>query len=168
MCFETLKHRFIQFGIVRITIKDITQLYRFKRHDIRSFQLDGMHDRTITIESFSKTYSVTGWHVGYALAGKENTARLRKIHDFLTVSAPAPLQHSCVAALRLSESYYPELAREYSRKRRILFDGLRHAGFACQLPEGAYYIFTDIAGFGMKDTEFARCLVEKAGVAAVP
>ena len=142
-------------------------LYDGRKH-VSIGSLDGMHDRTITIGSFSKTYSVTGWRVGYALAGKEITARLRKIHDFLTVGAPAPLQHACVAALQLPESYYRELAREYDRKRRILFDGLRNAGFACQLPEGAYYIFTDIAGFGLKDTAFARYLVEKAGVAAVP
>jgi aminotransferase len=142
-------------------------LYDGRKH-VSIGSLDGMQDRTITIGSFSKTYSVTGWRVGYALAGREITARLRKIHDFLTVGAPAPLQHACVAALRLPESYYRELAREYDRKRHILFDGLRNAGFACELPEGAYYIFTDIAGFGMNDTEFARHLVEKAGVAAVP
>jgi len=142
-------------------------LYDGRKH-VSIGSLDGMHDRTITIGSFSKTYSVTGWRVGYALAGKEITERLRKIHDFLTVGAPAPLQHACVAALHLPESYYRELAREYDRKRHILFNGLRNAGFACKLPEGAYYIFTDIAGFGMNDTEFARYLVEKAGVAAVP
>ena len=142
-------------------------LYDGRKH-VSIGALDGMHERTITIGSFSKTYSVTGWRVGYALAGKEITARLRKIHDFLTVGAPAPLQHACVAALKLPESYYLELAREYDRKRRILFEGLRKAGFSCELPEGAYYIFTDITGFGMKDTEFARYLVEKAGVAAVP
>ena len=142
-------------------------LYDGRKH-VSIGSLDGMHDRTITIGSFSKTYSVTGWRVGYALAGKEITARLRKIHDFLTVGAPAPLQHACVAALQLPESYYRELAREYDRKRHILFDGLKNAGFSCELPEGAYYIFTDIAGFGMNDTEFARYLVEKAGVAAVP
>jgi aminotransferase len=142
-------------------------IYNGRKH-VSIGSLDGMQDRTITIGSFSKTYSVTGWRVGYALAGKEITARLRKIHDFLTVGAPAPLQHACVAALRLPESYYRELAQEYDRKRRILFEGLRNAGFSCQLPEGAYYIFTDIAGFGMSDTDFARHLVEKAGVAAVP
>ncbi len=130
--------------------------------------LPGMEERTITIGSFSKTYSVTGWRVGYALADKAITERIRKIHDFLTVGAPAPLQRACVAALLLPESYYRELAQEYDRKRRILFDGLRKAGFSCELPEGAYYIFTDISSFGMSDTEFARFLIEKIGVAAVP
>lgn len=142
-------------------------LYDGKKH-VSIGALDGMRDRTITIGSFSKTYSVTGWRVGYALAGKELTSRLRKIHDFLTVGAPAPLQHACVAALQLPESYYQGLAEDYDRKRKILYKGLRKAGFSCQLPEGAYYIFTDIAEFGMTDTAFARRLVETAGVAAVP
>ena len=142
-------------------------LYDGRKHVSIGSQ-DGMQDRTITIGSFSKTYSVTGWRIGYALAGREITERIRKIHDFLTVGAPAPLQHACVAALRLPDTYYRNLAMEYDRKRKILFEGLRNAGFDCRLPEGAYSIFTDIAGFGMTDTEFARYLVEKAGVAAVP
>jgi aminotransferase len=142
-------------------------LYDGKKH-VSIGSLPGMRDRTITIGSFSKTYSVTGWRVGYALAGKEITARLRKIHDFLTVGAPAPLQHACVAALSLPESYYRELAQDYDRKRKILYNGLRNAGFSCTLPEGAYYIFTDIADSGMTDVAYARRLVEKAGVAAVP
>ena len=142
-------------------------LYDGKKH-VSIGSLDNMQDRTITIGSFSKTYSVTGWRVGYTLAGREITARLRKIHDFLTVGAPAPLQHACVTALSLPESYYRDLAQDYDRKRKILFEGLKNAGFSCQLPEGAYYIFTDIAEFGMSDVEFARKLVETAGVAAVP
>jgi aspartate/methionine/tyrosine aminotransferase len=142
-------------------------LYDGKKH-VSIGALDGMRDRTVTIGSFSKTYSVTGWRVGYALAGKEITARLRKIHDFLTVGAPAPLHQACIAALQLPASYYRDLARDYDRKRKILYNGLRKAGFTCQLPEGAYYIFTDIAEFGMTDIAFARRLVEKAGVAAVP
>jgi L-glutamine---4-(methylsulfanyl)-2-oxobutanoate aminotransferase len=142
-------------------------LYDRKKH-VSIGALPGMRDRTITIGSFSKTYSVTGWRVGYSLAGREITARLRKIHDFLTVGAPAPLQHACVTALRLPESYYRGLAGDYDRKRKILYNGLRKAGFSCELPEGAYYIFTDIAEFGMCDTDFARHLVETTGVAAVP
>ena len=142
-------------------------LYDGRKH-VSIGALDGMRDRTITIGSFSKTYSVTGWRVGYALAGQEITSRLRKIHDFLTVGAPAPLQQACVAALQLPESYYKELAQDYDRKRKILYNGLVNAGFSCQLPEGAYYIFTDIGESGMDDAGFARRLVEKAGVAAVP
>ena len=142
-------------------------LYDGNKH-VSLGSLDGMQDRTITIGSFSKTYSITGWRVGYALAGAGITERIRKIHDFLTVGAPAPLQQACVTALRLPETYYRNLAKEYDRKRKILFEGLQQAGFNCQLPEGAYYIFTDISESGMTDTEFARFLVEKNGVAAVP
>jgi len=142
-------------------------IYDGKKH-VSIGSLDGMDDRTITIGSFSKTYSVTGWRVGYALASADITERIRKIHDFLTVGAPAPLQQACVAALLLPESFYRNLAEEYDRKRMILFEGLQHAGFRCEIPEGAYYIFTDISESGMKDTEFARFLVEKIGVAAVP
>ncbi|MFA4876081.1 MAG: aminotransferase class I/II-fold pyridoxal phosphate-dependent enzyme [Methanoregula sp.] len=142
-------------------------VYDGKKH-ISLGSLDGMEDRTVTIGSFSKTYSVTGWRVGYALADADLTSRIRKIHDFLTVGAPAPLQQAAVAALSLPESYYRGLAVEYDRKRHILYNGLKKAGFSCELPEGAYYIFTDIAGFGKNDVEFARYLVEKIGVAAVP
>jgi L-glutamine---4-(methylsulfanyl)-2-oxobutanoate aminotransferase len=142
-------------------------VYDGHRH-ISIGSLPGMEDRTVTIGSFSKSYSVTGWRVGYALADAGLSSRIRKIHDFLTVGAPAPLQRACAAALQLPESYYQELAAGYDRKRRILFDGLKKAGFACELPQGAYYIFTDISSFGMTDTAFARRLVETAGVAAVP
>lgn len=130
--------------------------------------LPGMEDRTITIGSFSKTYSVTGWRVGYALADVSLTARIRKIHDFLTVGAPAPLQHACIAALHLPESYYRDLAEMYGRKRKILHGGLCRAGFDCSLPEGAYYIFADISSTGKTDMELARELVTGFGVAAVP
>lgn len=142
-------------------------LYDKKKH-ISLGSLDGMHDRTITIGSFSKTYSVTGWRVGYTLADARLTERIRKIHDFLTVGAPAPLQHACITALGLPASYYRDLAADYDRKRKILYDGLRKAGFSCELPEGAYYIFTDISAFGMTDTEFARYLIEHIGIAGVP
>jgi len=142
-------------------------VYDGHRH-VSMGSLDGMHDRTITIGSFSKTYSVTGWRVGYALTDEAISSRIRKIHDFLTVGAPAPLQQACVAALNLPESYYRNLAAEYDRKRKILYAGLKKAGFACELPEGAYYIFTDISAFGMSDMDFAKTLIEQAGVAAVP
>ena len=158
----------IDHDVVAITDEIYEHILYDGRQHLSLGSLDGMEDRTITIGSFSKTYSVTGWRVGYALADRHLTARIRKIHDFLTVGAPAPLQHACVAALRLPASYYRELAEEYDRKRKILFCGLKKAGFACSLPEGAYYIFTDIRDFGMTDTEFARHLIEKAGVAAVP
>ncbi len=142
-------------------------VYDGRRH-VSIGSLEGMRGRTVTINSFSKTYSVTGWRVGYALADRRLTASIRKVHDFLTVGSPAPLQHACVAALKLPDSYYKELAEMYDRKRRLLYEGLRKAGFKCRLPEGAYYIWTDISGFGKPDVEFARHLVKTAGVASVP
>ncbi len=143
-------------------------LYDNKKHiSIGSF--DEMTGRTITISGFSKTYSVTGWRIGYALADKKLTSALRKVHDFLTVGAPAPLQHACVTALRFPDSYYEELASMYDRKRKLLYNALIKAGFKCSLPEGAYYILADIPeGTGMDDTAFARYMVGEIGVAAVP
>lgn len=143
-------------------------LYDGKKHiSIASF--DEMKDRTITISGFSKTYSVTGWRIGYAVAQKELTSALRKVHDFLTVGAPAPLQHACVTALRFPDSYYRELASMYEGKRKLLYNALIKAGFGCSLPEGAYYILADIPeGFEMDDMKFARYLVSEIGVAAVP
>ncbi len=142
-------------------------LYDGREH-VSIGSLPGMEDRTVTIGSFSKTYSVTGWRVGYALADAALTGRIRKIHDFLTVGAPAPLQQACVAALGLPAKYYRDLAADYDRKRRLLHRGLQKAGFSCELPGGAYYLFAEIGEFGMTDTEFARHLVETAGIAAVP
>jgi aspartate/methionine/tyrosine aminotransferase len=158
----------MEYDVIAITDEIYEHILYEGKHHISLGSLEGMQDRTITIGSFSKTYSVTGWRVGYALAHQSITDRIRKIHDFLTVGAPAPLQHACVAALMLPESYYHELAGEYDRKRKILYEGLKKAGFRCQLPEGAYYILTDISGFGRNDREFARFLVENIGVAAVP
>lgn len=143
-------------------------LYDNKKHTSIG-SLDEMKDRTITISGFSKTYSVTGWRIGYALAEKTLTSAIRKVHDFLTVGAPAPLQHACVTALRFPDSYYEELAGMYDRKRKLLYNALINAGFKCRLPEGAYYILADIPeGTGMDDTAFARYIVGEIGVAAVP
>jgi aminotransferase len=165
---EFLRDLCVEHNLVALTDEIYEHIVYDGRKHISLGSLDGMEDRTVTIGSFSKTYSVTGWRVGYALADADLSSRIRKIHDFLTVGAPAPLQQAAVAALALPESYYRELAGEYDRKRHILFNGLKKAGFSCDLPEGAYYIFTDIAGFGKSDIEFARYLAEKIGVAAVP
>lgn len=143
-------------------------LYDGKKH-ISIASLDGMEDRTITISGFSKTYSVTGWRIGYAIADKSLTSAIRKVHDFLTVGAPAPLQHACVTALRFPDSYYKELAGMYGTKRKMLYKALKNAGFGCSLPEGAYYILADIPeSAGMNDMDYARYLVSEIGVAAVP
>jgi aminotransferase len=131
--------------------------------------LDGMAERTVTINSLSKTYSVTGWRVGWAISPPALTGAIRKVHDFLTVGAAAPLQEAGVVALGIDDSYYAELAASYKRRRDILLDILERCRFVCYKPFGAYYIMTDIAGFGFPDdVEFARYLVREVGVAAVP
>src|SRR5881409_1607517 len=131
--------------------------------------LDGMRERTITINGMSKTYSVTGWRVGYAIAPPRLTEAIRKVHDFLTVGAAAPLQEAGARALSLPTSYYDQLARAYQARRDLLLDGLRGAGFECFVPRGAYYIMTDISTFGYpEDVAFTRYLIEEIGVAVVP
>jgi len=112
---------------------------------------------------------VTGWRVGWAIAAPEVTASIRKVHDFLTVGAAAPLQEAGAAALQLPDSYYEQLAQEYTARRDRMLGILTDAGFRCFKPRGAYYIMTDISGFGFPDdVTFAKYLVKEIGVAAVP
>ncbi len=132
-------------------------------------RVDGMRDLTITINGMSKTYSVTGWRVGWAIGAPEVTSAIRKVHDFLTVGAAAPLQQAGAMALRLPESYYQKLAADYLARRNRMLGILESAGFRCFKPEGAYYVMTDISGFGFPDDlAFARYLVQEIGVAVVP
>ena len=131
--------------------------------------IDGMADRSVTINSLSKTYSVTGWRVGWTISPPSLTGAIRKVHDFLTVGAAAPLQEAGVVALGLPDSYYQQLAAGYQRRRDILLDILERRRFTCFAPQGAYYIMTDISTFGFPDdVQFARYLVKEVGVAAVP
>jgi aminotransferase len=131
--------------------------------------LDGMRERTITVNSLSKTYSVTGWRIGYAIAHPALTEAVRKVHDFLTVGAAAPLQEAGVTALSMPPKYYEKLQQSYQQKRNFLMGVLQESGFKCYKPDGAYYIMTDISGFGFaNDVEFARHLVRDVGVAVVP
>jgi aminotransferase len=143
-------------------------LYDAAEH-ISMARVAGMRDRTITVNGMSKTYSVTGWRVGWAIAPPETSAAIRKVHDFLTVGAAAPLQQAGAVALRLPESYYRKLAADYLVRRDRLLAILERAGFGCFKPRGAYYIMTDISRFGYADdVSFAKFLVEKIGVAVVP
>jgi aminotransferase len=131
--------------------------------------IPGMRERGILVNSMSKTYSVTGWRVGWVLAAPDLTDSIRKVHDFLTVGAAHPLQVAGVTALHLPESYYRQLAAEYQQRRDHILDVLEEAGFRCFRPGGAYYVMADISGFGFPDdTAFALHLLERAGVAAVP
>jgi len=143
-------------------------IYDGHRH-IPMATIDGMADRTVTINGLSKTFSVTGWRVGWAIAPSDLATPIRKMHDFLTVGAPAPLQEAGVAALSMPESYYTEMAAGYARRRQVMCDILERHGFRFNKPQGAYYVMTDIAHFGFdSDIEFATYLVKDVGVATVP
>jgi aspartate/methionine/tyrosine aminotransferase len=131
--------------------------------------IEGMRDRTVLINSMSKTYSVTGWRVGWTLAAPDLSASIRKVHDFLTVGAATPMQQAGVHALASEDSYYRELSAHYAERRDLILEILTEAGFKPLKPQGAYYVMADISAFGFaNDRDFARHLVEKVGVAAVP
>ncbi len=135
--------------------------------------LEGMADRSITINSVSKTYSVTGWRVGWAIAAPAITSRIRKVHDFLTVGAPTPLQHAAVFALNLPDTYYQKLQAKYAASRDRLFTMLTKAGFKPFLPQGAYYIIAESDELMKKmkvknDFDFSRELIARTKVATVP
>jgi aminotransferase len=143
-------------------------LYDGHRH-IAIASLDGMRERSVTVNSLSKTYSVTGWRVGWAIACQELTSSIRKVHDFLTVGAAAPLQEAGATALALPRSYYEQLAADYKERRDLLLSILEDSGFACFKPFGAYYIMADISRFGFpNDVKFVEFLIREIGVAAVP
>jgi aminotransferase len=151
-------------------------LYDATEH-ISMARIDGMRGRTIVINGMSKTYSVTGWRVGWALAPPETTQAIRKVHDFLTVGAAAPLQQAGALALKSPQSYYDKVAATYATKRERLLKILTASGFTVYKPRGAYYIMTDISHFQFdeakypaesRDVSFAKYLVEKIGVACVP
>jgi aminotransferase len=131
--------------------------------------LPGMRDRSILVNSMSKTFSVTGWRVGWVIASPALTSTIRKVHDFLTVGAATPLQQAGVMALNLPAEYFNGISAQYDGRRRAALQMLEGAGFHCYVPKGAYYVMTDISPFNASnDVEFARYLVEEIGVAAVP
>jgi len=166
---ETIRDLCLEFDVLAITDEIYEHiLYDGTKH-ISIASLDGMQDRTITINGMSKTYSVTGWRVGWTIAPPRVADAIRKVHDFLTVGAPAPLQEAGAAALSLPESYYRNLAEGYRKGRDRLIPSLTAAGFKCFLPRGAYYVMTDISEFGFPDDiAFTKHLVSEIGVAAVP
>jgi aminotransferase len=132
-------------------------------------QIEGMRDRTVIVNSMSKTYSVTGWRVGYCIASPEITSAIRKVHDFLTVGAAAPLQAAGAYALSLPSSYYDQLQQDYEARRDLILPKLEEAGFGTFRPDGAYYVMTDISAFGFQDdVAFTRHLIREVGVACVP
>ncbi len=129
----------------------------------------GMEDRTVTISALSKTYAVTGWRVGWTVAAPPLVEGIRKVHDFLTVGAPTPLQHAGAVALSMPDGYYETLRREYGERRAVMMQVLAEHGFEARPPTGAYYVMADVGHLGFADdTEVAHHLVEKVGVAVVP
>ena len=166
---ELIRDLCVEFNVLAIT----DEIYGFILYDgaehFSIASLDGMRERTITINGLSKSYCVTGWRVGWAVAPPEITNAIRKVHDFLTVGAPAPLQEAGAAALSLPASYYANLAEGYRRRRDRLVPLLAELGFRCFRPRGAYYVMTDISAFGYPDdVAFTQYLVKEIGVAAVP
>lgn len=131
--------------------------------------LPGMKERTITCNSLSKTYSITGWRLGYTHANPEITDRIKKVHDFLTVGAAHPLQEADVTGLQFGNEYYTELQEKYTHKRNLFLEGLDSIGLKHTVPQGAYYVLIDISEFGYEsDLEFAEILARDVGVGSVP
>jgi aspartate/methionine/tyrosine aminotransferase len=166
---ELIRDLCVEFDVLAITDEIYEHiLYDGTKH-ISMASLDGMRERTVTINGMSKTYSVTGWRVGWAVAPEKITNAIRKVHDFLTVGAPAPLQDAGATALGVPAEYYAKLAEGYRVRRDRLMPALTAAGFKCFRPRGAYYVMTDISAFGYDDdVSFAKYLVQDIGVATVP
>lgn len=166
---EFIRDLCVEFNVLAITDEIYEHILFDGAQHISIATLEGMRERTVTINGLSKTYSVTGWRVGWTIAPPLITGAIRKVHDFLTVGAPAPLQEAGAAALALPASYYQQLAEAYRRRRDRLIPVLSEAGFKCFIPRGAYYVMTDIGAFGYSDdVAFARYLVQEVGVATVP
>lgn len=159
----------LKWGVVAVTDEIYEHILYDGASHVSIASLPGMRDQTITINSISKTYSLTGWRVGWAIASAKLTGSIRKVHDFLTVGAAHPLQEAAAIALRSAPRYYQTLAEEYRERRDFLLQALEEVGFRVYRPRGAYYIMTDVGHLGFQD-DFACAyyLVEKIGVATVP
>jgi aspartate/methionine/tyrosine aminotransferase len=148
---------------------DIYQHLVYDGEHVPLATMPGMRERTVAIDSMSKTYSVTGWRVGWVVTSPELTVGVRRVHDFLTVGAAAPLQHAAVVGLTMADAYYERLLADYRERRDVLVPSLEAAGFRVHRPAGAYYVMTDIRDLTDEDDiAFARRLIADPGVAAVP
>ncbi|MGE0160642.1 MAG: pyridoxal phosphate-dependent aminotransferase [Gemmatimonadales bacterium] len=159
----------IEHDLVAIT-DEIYEHILYRGRHVPLATLPGMAERTVTVSGLSKTFSITGWRVGTIVAPPDLTDAIRKVHDFLTVGSPAPLQEACAVGLeRLGPDYYASLATGYAERGEVLLAALRAAGFRCRAPEGAYYILADFSDLSDEDdTAFAKRLAREAGVASVP
>ena len=156
-------------GIVAVTDEIYEHIWFDGRRHVSLGSLPGMEDRTVTLSGLGKTYAVTGWRVGWAVAAAPLTALIRKVHDYLTICAPTPLQEAGLAALALPDSYYEDMRRRYAKRREILLSALAGAGLTFSTPEGAYYVMADAGKLGWKDdVAFVDFLARKVGVIAVP
>jgi L-glutamine---4-(methylsulfanyl)-2-oxobutanoate aminotransferase len=149
------------------------EIYEYITYDGRKHvslaSIGDMHERTVTVSGLSKTFSITGWRVGYVVASKEISRAIRTVHDYVTVCAPTPLQRAAETTLALPDSYYRNLTKTYDRKRKFMISALEEAGFTFNRPEGAYYVFADFAGISkLDDYAFADYLAREVGVAVVP
>jgi aminotransferase len=166
---ELIRDLCVEFNVLAITDEIYEHILYDGAQHTSIAALDGMRERTITINGLSKTYGVTGWRVGWAVAPPAITDAIRKVHDFLTVGAPAPLQEAGAAALAMPAAYYQGLAEGYRKRRDRLTPVLEEVGFRCFRPRGAYYVMTDISAFAFEnDLEFTKYLVKEIGVAVVP
>lgn len=166
---ETIRDLCVRWNAYLITDEIYEHMLYDGAEHISPATVEGLRERTITINALSKTYSVTGWRVGWVIAPADVSSAIRKVHDFLTVGAAAPLQEAGAVALRFNDAYYAQLSKDYLVRRDRLLGILESAGFRCFRPRGAYYIMTDISAFGFPDdVAFARYLVSEIGVAAVP
>lgn len=163
-CIATLCREFDTLAIT----DEIYEHLVYRGEHVSIAALPGMRERTVTINGLSKTYSVTGWRLAYAIAPADITNAIRKVHDFVTVGAPHPLQVAAATALRFPDPYYVELLDAYRERRDFLLEILDDAGFAAYPPDGAYYVMTDISRFGEDDVRLAHRMVREIGLATVP
>jgi aminotransferase len=163
----------IEWDVIAITDEIYEHIVYDGKEHISIASLPGMADRSITINSLSKTYSVTGWRIGWAISSPRITSKIRKVHDFLTVGAPTPFQYAGIAGLNLPLEYYISLQKRYFQSRELLFSALVSAGFKVSLPSGAYYFIADYSNFksyieSENDLDFSVKFLHKTGIASVP
>jgi aspartate/methionine/tyrosine aminotransferase len=166
---RTIARLCTKWDAIAITDEIYEHLTYDGREHVPIATIDGMQDRTVTISALSKTYAVTGWRVGWAVAHATLMAGIRNVHDFLTVAAAAPLQHAGIAALKMPQTYYDRMRMDYAKRRDTMLAILGEVGFEARPPEGAYYVMADIGHLGFEDdTKAALHLVEHVGIATVP
>ncbi len=158
-----------RFGVIAIVDEIYEHIWYEGHRHVSLASLPGMEDRTVTVSGLGKTYAVTGWRVGWAVAAAPLTALIRKVHDYVTLCAPSPFQAAGCVALALPDSYYENLRREYAKRRTILLDALTSCGLSFTPPEGSYYVMADAKPLGWRnDWDFVNFLARKVGVLAVP